>query len=258
MFPHSEMCKMSIRDFEQRVDGSDLSVPSYQRQYVWGKHQQKKFLHTISRGGPISGLQLNYIEEKERFEIMDGQNRIVTIVRFMDGQIPFEADDGNKIWFSEMTDRCQRKFKNKTISYVKTDNWSRNHCESHFRNIQEGIKLSEGEKIHSTSNNPLTTMVKEIYHTFDEEVVSHTEEGSMEVPKKNFISSPLNAKGMAIRPDRYKHYEMIGCLLHMVRMNKKVFPVRPAKTAYDELIWMEEEANEKLKKDLGNFDDDAE
>ena len=221
MSPNSEASKMSIGEMYNRINEGELSVPDYQRKYVWTPKQQQAYLESISEGLPLFGPVINISDSGEQL-IMDGQNRLYTIFKFMNDEITFENESGEIIKFSEMTPSSQRKFKNMKISYTETHNWTREQCQDFFMVIQEGTPLKNGELIHAKPESSFTQEIVTIYEKF----------------KSLFNNSPENI-GMSFSPSmikRYGHYEIIGTLIRMTRTGE--YPGRPGKTALKEFkIW---------------------
>ena len=220
--PSSEATKMSLGQLSTLMSGPDpeLRVPDYQREYVWTKKQQDRYLESLSKNMPIFGPVINIDTRTSLQWIMDGQNRIETIRRFLNDEIKY-----NGISFSELPDNEQRKIKNMKMSYTETRDWSREQCQDFFMRIQEGVKLKDGELIHARSDNELT---KGIVH-----ILEHFEDLFTEKPKHGglgFTSGYLH---------RYGHYEIIGTIIHMIRTYE--YHVRPGKTALAECcVWDDE------------------
>lgn len=65
--------------------------PEYQRGAVWNKTQKKKLVDSVLRGYPIPLIYLHRIRQaagrlvSERFEIIDGQQRINALAEFHEG-----------------------------------------------------------------------------------------------------------------------------------------------------------------------------
>jgi len=57
-------------------DDPELRVPNYQREYVWSKKQQERYLESLSRNMPIFGAVINIDTRTGIQWIMDGQKRI--------------------------------------------------------------------------------------------------------------------------------------------------------------------------------------
>ena len=220
--PNSEATKMSLGQIFNLMSGDDpeLRVPNYQREYVWSKKQQERYLESLSRNMPIFGPVINIDTQTGIQWIMDGQNRIVTIFRFLNDEIKYKG-----ISFSELPDNEKRRIKNMKMSYTETRDWSREQCQDFFMRIQEGVKLKDGELIHARSDNELTKAIVHVLGYF---------EGF-------FKNKPKNG-GLGFTPGylhRYGHYEILGTLIHMVRTHK--YPLRPGKTAIEECdVWDDE------------------
>lgn len=212
----SKDVNMTIGEMHNKFKSGDIQIPDYQREYVWKYKQQQSYLESLSRMAPIFGPIINKNENDGVLYIMDGQNRLTTIIKFLQDEITFTDENGKKIKYSELNSVDKRKINNITISYTETQNWSELDCQDFFRNIQEGEKLTKGELIHSERNNPFTNSCEEIYEKFID-----------------LLTKKANLHGMNITNKRYVHLEFIGTLLHMIRTNK--FPVRPGPTAYSEM-----------------------
>ena len=210
---------MSIRSLKHLLDDEELLVPAYQRKYVWTKKQQQGYLLTLSQGAPLFGPIINIDRDHGGKQyIMDGQNRLFTIYYFLKDKISFENEEGDTIVYSNLSPSEQRKLNNTKISYIETRDWTKEQCQGFFMNIQEGVKLKDGELIHAKSDNPLTIEIQHIYPYFETLFTNKCSDGGIGLSKACI--------------QRYGHYEIIGTLIHMVRTSK--YPVRPGKTALQE------------------------
>ena len=213
--PNSEATKMSLGQIFNLMSGDDpeLRVPNYQREYVWSRKQQERYLESLSRNMPIFGPVINIDTRTGIQWIMDGQNRIVTIRRFLNDEIKYKG-----ISFSELPDNEKRRIKNMKMSYTETRDWSREQCQDFFMRIQEGVKLKDGELIHARSDNELTKAIVDMLSEYRALFSNKSSEGGLGLSKNDIL--------------RYGHYEILGTLMHMIRTNN--YPVRPGKTANHE------------------------
>ena len=213
--PSSEATKMSLGQIFTLMSGPDpeLRVPDYQREYVWSKKQQERYLESLSKNMPIFGPVINIDTRTSLQWIMDGQNRIVTIFKFLNDEIKYKG-----VSFSELPDNEQRRIKNMKMSYTETRDWSREQCQDFFMRIQEGVKLKDGELIHARSDNELTKAIVDILSDYGELFMNKSSEGGLGLSNNDTL--------------RYGHYEILGTIIHMVRT--KEYPVRPGKTAKHE------------------------
>jgi len=220
--PNSETTKMSLSEILNRMSGDDpeLKVPDYQREYVWSKKQQEGYLESLSKNMPLFGPVVNIDTRTGIQWIMDGQNRIETIRRFLNNEIKYKG-----ISFDELPDNEKRRIKNMKMSYTETRDWSREQCQDFFMRIQGGEKLKDGELIHARTDNELTKSIQHILIYF-----------------KDFLEKKAINGGLGFTPKyiyRYGHYEIIGTLIHMIRTNE--YPLRPGKTALKECVLWDDE-----------------
>ena len=214
----SEARMMTIRHMKSDIDDETLSVPPYQREYVWTKTQQQGYLQTLSKGAPLFGPVINIDRDTGTQYIMDGQNRLFTIYKFLNDEISFVNEEDETIKYSNLSPTEQRKLNSTNISYTETRDWTNSQCQEFFMNIQEGVKLKAGELIHAKPDNPLTIEIEHIYPYFETLFTNKGADGGLGL-----------SKGCI---DRYGHYEVLGTLIHMLRTGK--YPARPGKTALQE------------------------
>ena len=93
------------RTVEQLVENKErqrmIANPEYQRGEVWKPHQQKKLIDSIFRGYQLPIFYLHNISEEfsdggrmDRLEIIDGQQRVNALHRFVKGDFRlYDVDD---------------------------------------------------------------------------------------------------------------------------------------------------------------------
>jgi len=66
----------------------------YQREYCWSLYQQRLFLDSIIRGYDIPKIYFWDVDNsRSNYEIVDGQQRIATMIRFMENTFELSDDD---------------------------------------------------------------------------------------------------------------------------------------------------------------------
>jgi len=230
MFPKSESTKMSIQEFETRFDSQDMVPHECQRHFVWTKSQQQSYLRSLSKGYPLFGPVVNVDADTGILTIVDGQNRLLTIYKYLKDETSFEDENGASRKFSELSDNRKRSFRNTKISYLETYAWSKKDCQEFFIAMNGGgVKLKSGELIHADQGNILTEAVTGLASEYKESLESKASDGGYQLTKGSL--------------DRYGHYEILGTIFHMVRTNE--FPLRPGRTALDELeTWRDKGEND--------------
>lgn len=66
------------------IDGTLDIRPSYQRGEIWGPAEQTRFIDSLVKGMPIPSICLSLDFETQKWQAIDGQQRISTIVKFLD------------------------------------------------------------------------------------------------------------------------------------------------------------------------------
>lgn len=92
-----EIEKWSIEKLVRFVRDETITLqPPFQRNFIWGEEDQIQLIESISRGYPLPSLFV-YKRGDHKFDMIDGQQRTRSIVKFLDGQ--FAEGSGN--YYSE-------------------------------------------------------------------------------------------------------------------------------------------------------------
>ena len=93
-----------------------LELPRYQRKLVWSKTQKEEFIKSIKEGFPFGSLLLFKYEPKERFSLIDGLQRLSTLIHFeKEPYLYFEED------FIEVVNEIIEKFYNSKSESIKSE-----------------------------------------------------------------------------------------------------------------------------------------
>lgn len=117
---------------EMWKEGS-IEIPEYQRNYVWNVKQASLLVESFLLGLPVPQVFF-YVDEDSKNQVIDGQQRITSIVYFLDGYFgdpdssdkkkPFRLQGLSKKSpyynkrFSELDESAQRKFKGSVLRAV--------------------------------------------------------------------------------------------------------------------------------------------
>lgn len=69
------------------IENDAISIPSFQRNYVWDIKRASRFIESLILGLPIPQLFF-YEEKRNRYLVVDGQQRLMTIYYFLLGKFP--------------------------------------------------------------------------------------------------------------------------------------------------------------------------
>lgn len=75
----------SVYDIKRNFDEGRLNVPDFQRNDVWQNPDKSHLIESILRGIPIPSIYLAE-EEEGKYVVIDGQQRINSIVRYLDSK----------------------------------------------------------------------------------------------------------------------------------------------------------------------------
>src|SRR5437868_10425017 len=78
------------------LGGKVTIQPEYQRNYIYadgGGKKEAAVIHSLLKGYPLGLIYFNKVA-KDKFEVLDGQQRITSIGRFVTGKFAI-MDDGN-------------------------------------------------------------------------------------------------------------------------------------------------------------------
>lgn len=111
--------------------------PDYQRDLVWNEDQEQSLLHSIFNGidiGKFAFISLPYTSDvREAYEILDGKQRLNTIIKFTEGRIKYQGKT-----FFELHPYDRSFFEGKSISVGEARNVTKKQIYEYF------IKLNTG------------------------------------------------------------------------------------------------------------------
>ena len=136
--------------------------PEYQRNYIYASDGGKKeaaVIESVLKGYPIGLIYFNKVSDSN-FEVLDGQQRITSLGRFVTGKFAIKDEDGNEQYFSGMAkDKKDRIWETQLLIY---------ECEGTESEIKEwfktiniaGIPLNNQELFNAVYSGPFVTLGK--------------------------------------------------------------------------------------------------
>src|ERR1700733_5110899 len=95
--------------------------PEYQRRRRWDRRKQSRLIESLLMNVPVPPIFL-YETDLSRYEVMDGQQRLVSIVNFYQGELQLTKlkawSDLNGFSYSDLPDRLKRGLDRRRISAV--------------------------------------------------------------------------------------------------------------------------------------------
>lgn len=107
-------------------DEAELFIPDYQREFIWDDKQQSRFIESILLNLPVPYLfvaDVGHGRHEGRLEIVDGSQRIRTLVRFVKGELLLQdlkkLEVANGFCFSDFSRPRQLRFQRKTLRMIE-------------------------------------------------------------------------------------------------------------------------------------------
>lgn len=135
--------------------------PEYQRNYIYNDGKKDvAVIHSLLKGYPIGLIYFNEVDG--RLEVLDGQQRITSVGRFIAGKFAIRVD-GREQTFSSLPSEEQQKIRNSTLLVF--------HCRGTEKDIKEwfrtiniaGVALNAQEMLNAVYSGPFVTRAKAEY-----------------------------------------------------------------------------------------------
>ncbi|MBX7534455.1 DUF262 domain-containing protein [Qipengyuania sp. GH1] len=123
----------TLESLAQKIENGDMIVPFYQRRFVWKIEQASKLIESFLMGLPVPQVFL-YVNDDDRLEIIDGQQRIMSVKYFFEGYFGEEDNRGrrqsfklkglserseyNGLTFEDLGEREKRRLRNSTLRAI--------------------------------------------------------------------------------------------------------------------------------------------
>jgi hypothetical protein len=142
--------------------GGKLTIqPEYQRNYIYadgGGSKEQAVIHSLLQGYPLGLIYFNKVAE-ERFEVLDGQQRITSIGRFITNKFAIE-ENGNPKYFDSLPVDQQTKVRASELLIYECEG-TESEIKQWFQTINiAGVPLNEQELLNAIYSGPFVTLAK--------------------------------------------------------------------------------------------------
>lgn len=145
------------------LSGKLTIQPEYQRNYIYasdGGKREADVIDSVLKGYPLGVIYFNKVNDG-KLEVLDGQQRITSLGRFVTGKFAIKDQDGNEQYFGGMA-------KNKRTTILKTELLIY-ECEGTESEIKEwfktinivGVPLNDQERLNAVYSGSFVTLAKE-------------------------------------------------------------------------------------------------
>jgi 5-methylcytosine-specific restriction endonuclease McrA len=144
------------------LSGKLTIQPEYQRNYIYASDGGKKemaVIESVLKGYPIGLIYFNTVSG-DAFEVLDGQQRITSLGRFITGKFAIKDENGMQYYSGMARDKKDRILETKLLIY---------ECEGTESEIKEwfktiniaGVPLNDQELLNAVYSGPFVTLAKE-------------------------------------------------------------------------------------------------
>ena len=134
--------------------------PEYQRNYIYADGKRDvAVIQSLLKGYPLGLIYFNKVEE-EKFEVLDGQQRITSFGRFIKGHFAIQDENGLEQYFIGLAKDKQESILNSDILVYECEGIE-SEIKEWFRTINiAGIPLNNQELLNAVYSGPFVTMGK--------------------------------------------------------------------------------------------------
>lgn len=139
----------------------------YQRSEVWKPPKKKLLIDSILKDYDIGSIILR--QKGDKWEILDGQQRLKAIFDFVDGKFPLSNDStefAGKSWEELGPDVRWGRFMNRLVYCTKIYSISDDITSEIFLRVQEGMPLNSAEKLNAMRGKLRNAIYKISHHSF--------------------------------------------------------------------------------------------
>lgn len=142
--------------------GGKLAIqPEYQRNYIYadkGGSKEQAVIHSLLKEYPLGLIYFNKVAEN-KFEVLDGQQRITSIGRFVTNKFAI-MDNGNPKYFDSLPFDQQAKIQNSKLLIYECEG-TESEIKQWFETINiAGIPLNAQELLNAIYSGPFVTLAK--------------------------------------------------------------------------------------------------
>lgn len=143
------------------LNGQLTIQPEYQRNYIYcDGHRDVAVIESVLKGYPIGLLYFNKVDDK-RYEVLDGQQRITSLGRFIEGKLSIlDSNNIPQTIGSIAADLRKKLLETELLVYICEGTES--EIKDWFKTINiAGVALKEQEILNAVYSGPFVTLAKE-------------------------------------------------------------------------------------------------
>ena len=144
--------------------GGKLTIqPEYQRNYIYADGKKDvAVVDSILKGYPLGLIYFTKVAD-DKFEVLDGQQRITSFGRYITGKFAIKDQNGIPRYFSGLGDDLKNKILNTKLTIYECEG-TETEIKEWFKTINiAGVPLNEQELSNAIHSGPFVTKAKEVF-----------------------------------------------------------------------------------------------
>ena len=175
------------------LSGKLTIQPEYQRNYIYADGKRDvAVINSLLKGYPLGLIYFTKVAE-DQFEVLDGQQRITSIGRFLTGKFPIIGADGVPHYFSGLAEDLQRKILETKLTIYECAG-TESEIKEWFKTINiAGVPLNEQELSNAIHSGPFVTLAKAEYsNSQNANIQKWSAYISGDVKRQDYLRTALN------------------------------------------------------------------
>ncbi|CAM1366426.1 conserved hypothetical protein [Tenacibaculum sediminilitoris] len=108
-----------VEGLVKRLKRGDIFIPPFQRDYVWNQAEASRLIESLLLGLPVPGVFLAKESDSNKLSVIDGQQRLKSLLFFYEGFFnPKEGDNRKKVFKLK---NVQQQFEGKTYDELEEE-----------------------------------------------------------------------------------------------------------------------------------------
>ncbi|MDZ7611357.1 MAG: DUF262 domain-containing protein [Candidatus Moranbacteria bacterium] len=143
------------------LSGKLTIQPEYQRNYIYAEQgREAAVIQSILKGYPLGLIYFNKVNE-DKFEVLDGQQRITSVGRFINEKFAIKDENGMEQYFGGMAKDKQDKIMGTKLLIYECEG-TESEIKEWFKTINiAGVPLNNQELLNAVYSGPFVTLAKE-------------------------------------------------------------------------------------------------
>lgn len=143
------------------LSGKLTIQPEYQRNYIYAQENRESgVIDSIIKGYPLGLIYFNKVAD-DKFEVLDGQQRITSIGRYVTNKFPIKDQNGMEQYFDGLNQHIQNQILDTHLLIYECAG-TETEIKEWFKIINiKGIPLNDQELLNAVYSGPFVTLAKE-------------------------------------------------------------------------------------------------